>query len=149
MEGQMRIGVVILSLLLAISILINLIQSAKINQLENTITSQRKQLSEVKEQPKVNNQVSPKRNGSPSSSADAGLVKGLGRSVLIEELGRWQAIGLVSNFEFDGSRAIVYLNHSDWLALPYSTQADFKAGIRMKWPDGSVSYRDSQTGESL
>jgi hypothetical protein len=84
-----------------------------------------------------------------SSPSDVGLVKGLGRDVLNAELSKWESIGLVTNYEFSESKVTVYLNHSDWISLPSSTQADFKAGIRLKWPDGSVSYRDSQTGESL
>jgi hypothetical protein len=81
--------------------------------------------------------------------ADAGLVKGLGRNVLESELSRWQTIGLVTNYEFNGNEAVVYVNHSDWISLPSNSKADFKAGIRSKWPDGSVVFRDSQTGERL
>ncbi|MBU1423812.1 MAG: hypothetical protein KKG06_11670 [Bacteroidetes bacterium] len=87
--------------------------------------------------------------GKARSPSDAGFVKGLGRDVIQAELNQWSSIGLITNYEFTGSTVTVYVNHSDWISLPHSTQADFKAGIRSKWPDGSVVFKDSQTGERL
>ena len=91
------------------------------------------------------------RGGSSSSKSpsDAGYVKGLGKDVVREELDQWRAIGLVTSYEFSEQSVVVYLYHSDWISLPSNSKADFKAGIHSKWPDGSVTFRDSQSGERL
>lgn len=87
--------------------------------------------------------------GTSSSPSDAGYVKGLGKDVIRQELDQWKSIGLVTSYEFSEQSVVVYLNHSDWISLPSNSKADFKAGIRSKWPDGSVVFRDSGTGERL
>ena len=148
-EETMRKDVVLLSILLGISILFNIGQAIRIDKLKERLNSQPQQQSSSKEQSKNSSKTIPNKSIGSFSPAEAGLVKGLGRNVLIAELSKWSSIGLVTNYEFSDSKVIVYLNHSDWISLPYATQADFKAGIRLKWPDGSVNYRDSQTGESL
>lgn len=95
------------------------------------------------------NRSSSPTGNSPSSAGDAGLVKGLGKDVLQKELDKWKSIGLVTSYEFSKQIVIVYLNHTDWISLTSGNQADFEAGIRSKWPDGSVVFRDSQTGDKL
>ena len=94
------------------------------------------------------------RGGSSSgrtspSPGDAGFVKGVGRDVLRQELDQWSAIGLVTNYEFSEQSVVVYLDHSKWTSIMPKNRADFEAGIRSKWPDGSVTFRDSQSGERL
>jgi hypothetical protein len=146
-----KVPIIILSVLLAISVLFNISLAVRIMLLEERLAtkSEKNSAAQQKATSKPPTEARSGRSAQPSSPADAGLVKGLGRSVLESELSRWQTIGLVTNFEFSGDDAVVYLNHSDWISLPSKSKADFKAGIRSKWPDGSVIFRDSQTGERL
>ena len=88
-------------------------------------------------------------SSSTGQPSDAGVVNGHGKDVIRQELNRWSEIGFVTSYEFTEKSVVVYLNYSDWISLPSNSRADFKAGIRSKWPYGSVTFRDSKTGETL
>ena len=142
---------IILGVLLCISILFNVVQRINIGYLEERLGKRSEPQAPIEEKVSPNiaqHSESGKRTGH-SSPSDAGLVKGLGKNIFSTELSRWQSIGLVTNYEISGGNAVVYVNHSDWISLQSSNKADFKAGIRSKWPDGSVIFRDSETGERL